>query len=220
MNQFRLCPGVTYRSFPGCAILLDTRRDRYWRVGPEAAKTLDQVGSGSADPLDADQLAWLSAMQLIEPGEYDPFPAAPPLPLATSSAVELALGDAQGATGDLFEIGWQCVVSRHQVRRQPLAMILAAVNDRRERSKRPANTDPFALARCFKRGRRALPLANQCLPDTLAFLRFMARRHHYPHLVFGVEAWPFAAHCWAQSGDMVLNDALDHARRFAPILVV
>jgi len=65
-----------------------------------------------------------------------------------------------------------------------------------------------------------VPLAPLCLPDTIAFLRFAARRGCFPRLVFGVEAWPFAAHCWAQADDIVLTDALHHARSFSPILVL
>ncbi|MFX7883059.1 lasso peptide biosynthesis B2 protein, partial [Acinetobacter baumannii] len=59
-----------------------------------------------------------------------------------------------------------------------------------------------------------------CLPDSIAFLRFAIRRGYAPRLVFGVEAFPFTAHCWVQDGSVVLTDALDHASRFKPILVI
>ena len=38
-------------------------------------------------------------------------------------------------------------------------------------------------------------------------------------IVFGV-TMPFAAHCWVQQGDVVLNDALDRVLRFRPIMVL
>ena len=39
-------------------------------------------------------------------------------------------------------------------------------------------------------------------------------------LVFAVMTRPFAAHCWVQLDETVLNDRLDHVRKFTPILVV
>jgi hypothetical protein len=35
--------------------------------------------------------------------------------------------------------------------------------------------------------------------------------------VFGVMATPFAAHCWIQDDQAILNDHYDRVSRFAPI---
>jgi hypothetical protein len=37
--------------------------------------------------------------------------------------------------------------------------------------------------------------------------------------VMGVSGRPFAAHCWVQVGDRVVNDTLDHVILFTPILI-
>lgn len=89
MNRYRLCAGVTYRCFPDCAIVLDIGRDRYWRVGCAAAQALDKIGEGSDTALDPGQLAWLSAMQLVEPDDDAFSVALPSLPLAACSAAEI-----------------------------------------------------------------------------------------------------------------------------------
>jgi hypothetical protein len=59
-----------------------------------------------------------------------------------------------------------------------------------------------------------------CLFEALALGRFLAPFGLYPHWVFGVQARPFAAHCWLQHGSIVLNDTVEHVSRYSPIMVV
>jgi hypothetical protein len=73
----------------------------------------------------------------------------------------------------------------------------------------------------------AIPLADhslsasrRCLPRSLAIFDAMAARGFWPELVIGVSYLGFAAHCWLQHGDMVLNDEPDNVRRYAPILAI
>jgi hypothetical protein len=59
-----------------------------------------------------------------------------------------------------------------------------------------------------------------CLFDALALSEFLASYRIYPRWIFGVQARPFAAHCWLQLGSTVLNDTVEHVRRYTPIMVV
>jgi hypothetical protein len=59
-----------------------------------------------------------------------------------------------------------------------------------------------------------------CLYDSLALVEFLAHYRLFPQWVFGVMAEPFAAHCWVQQDDRVLNDSVDYVRGFTPIMVV
>jgi hypothetical protein len=59
-----------------------------------------------------------------------------------------------------------------------------------------------------------------CLFDAFCLSEFLAAYGVFPHWVFGVQARPFAAHCWLQLGDVVLNDTVDHVKRYTPIMVV
>jgi hypothetical protein len=61
---------------------------------------------------------------------------------------------------------------------------------------------------------------NQCLFEALALSEFLARYRIYPTWVFGVQARPFAAHCWLQQDGVLFNDTVDHIRRYTPILSV
>lgn len=59
-----------------------------------------------------------------------------------------------------------------------------------------------------------------CLFEALALARFLGPFGLHPHWVFGVQARPFAAHCWLQHEGIVLNDTVEHVSRYSPIMVV
>jgi len=219
MHSLRICPGISHRAFPDCAIILDIRRDRYWKVDAGAAFALDWITGRRSGPIDVGSLARLQQLGLVDwrpADEMDIHPREPRIPRA--SAIE---GDAWLRGFDLIEaieVACLAFAARRTLRRHSLYSILSQVQA--SRTEDISSGESADLARRFDRYRRLVPLGNQCLPDTLAFLRFAGRRGCFPTLIFGVEAWPFAAHCWAQSDDLVLNDVLDHARAFSPILAL
>lgn len=85
----------------------------------------------------------------------------------------------------------------------------------------PSHTDTYAAdIHAFQLSARLITSFNQCLSSSIALTRFLARRNLYPHLVLGVRMAPFAAHAWVQADDLVLNDTVDMASRYTPILVI
>jgi hypothetical protein len=81
--------------------------------------------------------------------------------------------------------------------------------------------DDLLLAnRLFARARRYVPVEPTCLLDSLSLLRFLARRGLPVNIVFGVTSEPFAAHCWVQAGDIVLNETLSDAHAHASIRMI
>jgi hypothetical protein len=64
------------------------------------------------------------------------------------------------------------------------------------------------------------PAQGVCLYRSFFLLQFLRRRGFDATWMFGVKIWPFEAHCWLQSGDIVLDDSLDHVRPYTPILAV
>lgn len=65
-----------------------------------------------------------------------------------------------------------------------------------------------------------VPRQGACLYRA-AFLRSLLRRKGQDAVwVFGVRTWPFAAHCWLQVGDAVLDDDVDRVRRYTPIMAI
>ncbi|HWU72473.1 MAG TPA: lasso peptide biosynthesis B2 protein [Sphingomonas sp.] len=221
MDALRFRAGISHCSFPGCAIVLDLDRDRYWQVGTDVSAALDWLADRRAGPLAPGQLDRLERLGIVEPAKPEsPLEQAPSLPSPTHSAIE---GDVRKQAFDPIaatEVAYRVAMARRLVERRSLRWNIADIEHRRTGKGMASSGCIAVLAQAFSRYRRLVPLANKCLPDTLAFLRFAARRGHYPRLVFGVEAWPFAAHCWAQAGELVLNDVLDHARSFSPIRVI
>lgn len=63
------------------------------------------------------------------------------------------------------------------------------------------------------------PVQGACLLQAYALRRYLRRRKLDAHWVFGVRTWPFAAHCWLQVDDLVLNDTVDRVAAYRPILV-
>ncbi|MEJ0038588.1 MAG: lasso peptide biosynthesis B2 protein [Gammaproteobacteria bacterium] len=61
---------------------------------------------------------------------------------------------------------------------------------------------------------------DSCLFDALSLSEFLAGYGVFPNWVFGVQSRPFAAHCWLQLEGVVLNDTVDHVKRYTPIMVV
>jgi len=59
-----------------------------------------------------------------------------------------------------------------------------------------------------------------CLFDSLALLLFLAKYGLFPRWTFGVQSEPFAAHCWVQAEDVVLNDTVERVQPYTPILSV
>jgi hypothetical protein len=71
----------------------------------------------------------------------------------------------------------------------------------------------FAAARGLRGAREA------CLKEALALLYYLGRAGCAADWVFAVKGAPFAAHCWVQLGDIVLNDSLENVRAYTPIMV-
>ena len=111
-----------------------------------------------------------------------------------------------------------------ELRRQPFQLIVAAVRARKNRHASRAGRADFARTRSlvavFERLRLFYPRSYLCLFDSLALIHFLAHFHVYPDWVFGVNEDPFEAHCWVQSGNVVLNDTVARVSAFIPIMHV
>ena len=78
----------------------------------------------------------------------------------------------------------------------------------------------YEITRGFLAGLPASPFQGECLFRTRVLRSLLHRRGCGTDWVFGVRLWPFRAHCWLQTGDLVLADDPDHVRLYAPLLVV
>lgn len=224
MEHYRIRDGIGFVGFEGRTIILDVTADRYWQLGANAGEALDALRTGATERVDARLLTRLRELGFVAPTDGEPDQSRSEqcrLPVPSDSALERIELPSHGDWWTLGEVALLTFAARIALRARPLKAVLDRIAIRRARIGSPENRPGLdALAQQFARLRRLLPLRPLCLPDSIAFLWFVMRRGHAPRLVFGVEAFPFTAHCWAQDGSIVLTDALDHASRFRPILVL
>ncbi|MFA5966680.1 MAG: lasso peptide biosynthesis B2 protein [Sphingomonas sp.] len=218
---WQLLPHATICAASDRLILLDRRQDRYLMVpgriadsvtdwlmaeatkdAPETLIELLQIGGtlGKDDP---------------QPSNADRVEVAVPQTLAAGIAVR----DIDGSRNLLSIIRlvagtWLGLRSRgfdHMLRRIDRQAVAIS-----------ATTSAAALTgiAAYDRERRYVPLARNCLLDSLAQYRWLDRAGIGCRLVFGVTGAPFAAHCWLQSDDTILNDSYEHVSRFTPILAL
>ena len=227
-QRYQIADGIGFCRFEGRTIVLDITADRYWQLGEDAGHVLETVGVGTTDGIDEHALARLVTLGFVAPASKGPAAmtgslgasTGAPLPHPSKSALEEAGQQARAGWTTTCEVTTLAIAARVALRRLALKTILDRLAARRRRATpSPPATNLELLAQRFARCRRLVPLRPLCLQDSIAFLWFAMRRGHAPRLVFGVEAFPFTAHCWVQDGDVILTDALDHASRFKPIMV-
>jgi len=194
----RLLPRhISFGLVYGRPVFADPADDSYFMLGPEEERRfLERLRSG--DP---------------------PRPAAPPAP------AETALQHVRSARPTLLDVavaGRLLAGARSAVRRQPISSILEGLEclNRNGDVGTEGGSDCAASAARFASARRFVPVAGNCLTDSLALSRWLAREGHSAALILGVKLDPFAAHCWVQSGGMVLNDHLESVGRFTPVRIV
>jgi hypothetical protein len=211
----------------GKAVFLDTRRNRYFRLGAQLeALFLALVEAGQAADPDVTPLVRLGVLQPASGHGVRLNHAAARIP--TRSIVE------QGGRGPRWdarltvEVAQAVVLTWAALKASSLASVVA-----RHRAVRPGRRitgsidqstsqgdDISALSASFNLIRRFVPIDTVCLLDSFALQRFLVRRGLRPQLVIGVRLNPFAAHCWVQESDVVLNDAVERASTYTPILVI
>ena len=110
------------------------------------------------------------------------------------------------------------------LRNHTLFQVVERIATLRSRRRQIFSTNSAELAEqavhLFYRARPWYPRNYLCLFDSLALLRYLCSRQLYANWIFGVREDPFAAHCWLQYGTLILNDYLDRARVYTPIMVV
>ena len=213
-------------------VFLDLLRDRYWALPAQATRGFSALverwtvpGATCPGPsADPEMLGMLLSRGLlcdraVASEVCEPLRAPPPKRDAASihDLTEPAsirpmtfLAAASFAAAILKVRGLQYAVARTQRLRASAAAQRAPA----------ALASAIALVAAFERLRPLLFSARDaCLFNSFVLIEFLARHACHPCWIFGVRARPFAAHCWVQLGDTVLNDSLEHVSRYTPILV-
>lgn len=223
------------------AVILDLGSDRYLAVDARGANALKSLfpGEASGSQQDAHELDGSDAKSILEKMAEcrmltkDPregkvaIPVCLPTPVRTlirnwSLEGQSPLGDTKIRVAHLLAFAIAVIAARWSLRVRKLKVVVAKVSGKRvgratsfDFAKAAALTDVFNLLRPF-----LLTASDACLLNSLALLNFLRWFEVYPSWVFGVRHVPFAAHCWVQQDGVLLNDHIEHAQLFTPIMVV
>ena len=195
-------------------IFLDLAADRYFRLPAEADQSFAALIAGPKgdDP---------GVEALLAAGLLERAPAGKPIAPTRHPLPERSLVEEESAArirlGLLPEVLLHSLWAKRAVAQERLPRLLAPGQAASARRACPHRRDQAALA--FLDARRLIPIAPNCLRDSLALRRFLDRRSIRADLVIGARLDPFGAHCWLQDGGLILNDSLASARGFTPILV-
>lgn len=199
-------------------VLLDLRRGDYvCAPGAAAGLRIDRAHQ-RAEALDGRLVAALVDADCLRPGpgaraRID-FPPPAARDLAGTGAVRLSRAPRKAIVAAILDMvsgywtaNFPQIVSRA---RQRQSAVMAGCSPARvmETAQAVAEILPW------------VPFQGDCLFRALLLQAALRRRGHGASLVLGVQTWPFEAHAWVQSGDLVLDDGLDHVSGFTPILAV
>ena len=220
-------------------VLLDLVRDKYLSVAAPDAAALEGCIRGwpTAAPMSTEiagshetesLLAALLKMGVLTPdlgAGKDATPVA--LPPPTEELVADIPGEERPRVRafDAAAFVAASVTGRRIRKRSSIEQIVARVRARRDKA------GAFADMFDFDTARRLLPVFGTlrslflstralCLLESIVLLELFARYGLYPRWVFGVRTRPFAAHCWLQHEQLVLNDTAERVSAYTPIMAV
>lgn len=224
---YALSPHATYCEVSGALVFLDARNDRYLMLDRRQAALFHRL-RGEADSESVSALAkrLVSSGILIQrreqTGTLDPFRWA--TPNSTISDLETAgFSDAFLSTGT-FRMAQAFAVCLAFKRTTHISSILSAARSWKMNAASKSATIGVSIDAVVYRFNTLSPLFyssyDACLFRSILLLRYLTLHGVLADLVFGVRLSPFAAHCWIQHRRKVLNDHLESAASFTPILAV
>jgi len=217
---YRLRNGVTFCEIADSYVFLDTPQDRYFGLAADAQASFRRLVAGA--PLgdgDARLLGELGVTGATVTTEGEQPALAPPrLRVATESLLDDLT---PATTRDLALALWHIVAAARRLRRRGLAGSLDHLG---RQKRRVTGGIPLERARRITAGFVAAAAVatahDKCLPRSLALAARLVAAGGAPDLVIGVKLQPFKAHCWVQLDGRLVNERVDVARAFTPILVL
>lgn len=240
MSQFFLSNHVHVCVAGDHLIFLDLRSDKYIALPTLQGRGLTalirdwpvvEAGKADAEPADPSSTAIVQEMTRRNLLTSDPSFGKRPVPIAVETPSIALLEDSLEGTAPNVRLHhvsaffWASTKAATRLRWQSIERTVQAVKRRKDEHVHERHTLNVELARelvgVFYALRPFLFTSRgACLFDSLALVEFMTIYNIFPTWVFGVQAIPFAAHCWIQDGAIVFNDSVDHVRNYTAIMAV
>lgn len=224
--SYALREHVSFCNAEGRLVFLDIREDRYFRLPDHLERgLLTYLDDGCKRSHALETLVEMGVL-VRRPGKHDLI-APMPHPLARS-AMELSTSASTLRPTHIARATSALLSTRVRLKTSSLQSTLRRLvvyrHENASASGSAADTENeqrlLQATAAFMRVRGLVSKAGSCLPDSIALARFLASEGLPVDVVFGVTGIPFSAHCWAQSGDIVLNDAIGNVQAHTPILVI
>jgi Transglutaminase-like superfamily len=226
--HYKLREDLSYCDVDGHMIFLDIAQDRYFRLTGALEKAMRRFQAHGT--VASTLLEDLAATRILvkAPSLKARVPIAN-IQRPSRSAIEqpAKFNDRRLGAAIVFEVVAIIWSTRRQLRTFTLKTNLGEASAYRDRKCGLQEVATSALedrllhaSWQFARARRYVPIEPICLLDSLSLLRFLSRRGLLANIVFGVAPEPFAAHCWVQAGDIVLNETLSDTNAHTPIRMV
>jgi hypothetical protein len=213
---YQLAPSLHAAFIGEHVVLLDTKHDRYRMIGQVGATVLRAIGTADVSR-HAAAFEALRTIGIVERGS-EPLRVAT-IASPTWSAIEAHPEYAPSARVGSVRIASAVAEATLGLRLRGLAAMLERVRRRSATGVGDGN-GTVALAQEYQRKRRKLPIARVCLADSIALHHILHKAGECATFVIGVRLHPFAAHCWLQSDEVLLNDSCDAVSGYTPILVL
>jgi Transglutaminase-like superfamily len=219
------------------AILLDLRSDQYLALDVDASRHLSEAVVGwppaLAEQRDSQQGVDATVQQLLQRDlvTLDPRKGKPAVAVAAPSPTKTLLTPAKfldeaGRGSRPLQISSVVAVlvaavrARIWLRLRGIEWIVNKVSRRAGRAPLDEDMARELVALFYDSQPFVFSARSACIFDSLSLLLFLRRSGSFPQWIFGIRTGPFAAHCWLQSDDIVLNDTVEHVRSYTPIMSV
>jgi hypothetical protein len=233
MAQYALASHVFVCLHGEHVVFLDVRKDRYFAIESFRTERLGNVVAGwpvlspstaGPDRNCMDPVVSLLLEKEILTSRETGKPAAPveiPDPVAQITGESLDDPPRRGI-GSLARFVMASVRARLLLNHCALESVVARVSHRNRFIPSPPDDGRIEDLISIYAGLRPFffTAKDACLVDALSLHEFLSAYGVHARWVFGVQARPFAAHCWLQIGSVVLNDTAEHVRRYTPIMIV
>lgn len=208
----------------GRAVIIDVRRDTFFALPHVLERAFSQARLGEElGEQGVAALQYLCRKQILKMNEEptDLQPSRLPHPPSRSFA---DVGEPRWKARDIPLCVIRLAIARHVLARHGLAKAV----DKIRALKAPLATPPVtgeshALIEAIASFHLLSDWGgsyNLCLRRSFALAFHLVKSGVAVQLVIGVMMRPFAAHCWVQLGDLVLNDRVEVVRDYTPLLIV
>lgn len=217
--------GLSFCLVDNHPVFMDIRADRYFELPPSVEAAFLAFLQGD---LSERSRALLLRAGVVNSGDWA---SQRPVPASSTpcraSVMELPATHAPFKFQLALEIFGLVRCTARKLRTKPLHAIIDELVSERRATARPESCSAQSAshsalveaAASFLRIRIYAPADTSCLLDSIALCRLLQRYRLPWTIVFGVTRYPFAAHCWVQVGDLVLNDTVGNALAHTTIRV-